>query len=83
MLWPDGGGGLSSCLVYCFAPIGWNLANFEIFTGGLPDTAEKICIFDTSVQVQNGGRVCHTATGAKHFSTLFPNKHLNINLKIQ
>ena len=39
----------SSCLVYCSTPTGLNLANFEIFTGGLSHTVETISIFDTSV----------------------------------
>ena len=65
-------GGRSLCLVYCSTPIGLNLANYEIFTGGLSHTSETILIFDTSVRAQNGGHICHTAAGVKTFSALSP-----------
>ena len=62
----DSRGGRSSCLVYYSTPIGLNPVNFEIFTGGLSHTAEII------LRAQNGGHICHTATGEKKFSPLSP-----------
>ena len=66
-------GGRSSCLVHCSGPIGLNLENFEIFTGGLSHTIKTISIFDSSIWAQNVGCICHTsAEEKKNFLPLSP-----------